>query len=73
MEFCRSIGPRAVARRFYRWRGAGDLRSMDWPVCKICQRFAAKGETGLVSGKRRRKPDEQRLLTAAAMVWHIVS
>ena len=31
----------------------------------ICQRFAAKGETGLVSGKRGRKPDEQKLLTTA--------
>src|SRR6185436_5230973 len=32
-------------------------------VFNICQRFAAKGETGLVSGKRGRKPDEQRRLT----------
>ena len=29
-------------------------------VFDICQRFAAKGETGLVSGKRGRKPDEQK-------------
>src|SRR4051795_5990921 len=34
-------------------------------VFNICQRFAAKGETGLVSGKRGRKPDEQRRLTTA--------
>src|SRR6476659_2626028 len=34
-------------------------------VFDICQRFAAKGETGLVSGKRGRKPDEQRRLTTA--------
>src|SRR6478609_7350368 len=33
-------------------------------VFDICQRFAAKGETGLVSGKRGRKPDEQKLLDA---------
>src|SRR5690349_17467243 len=34
-------------------------------VFNICQRFAARGETGLVSGKRGPKPDEQRLLTTA--------
>ena len=34
-------------------------------VFDICQRFAAKGKKGLVSGKRGRKPDEQRLLDAA--------
>jgi transposase len=34
-------------------------------VFNIGQRFEAKGEKGLVSGKRRRKPDEQRRLTAA--------
>src|SRR5215217_2905140 len=34
-------------------------------VFDICQRFAAKGKKGLVSGKRGRKPDEQRLLTTA--------
>src|SRR3954453_10479385 len=34
-------------------------------VFNICQRFAAKGKKGLVSGKRGRKPDEQRLLTTA--------
>src|SRR5919206_2278461 len=33
-------------------------------VFDICQRFAAKGQKGLVSGKRGRKPDEQRLLDA---------
>src|SRR6201985_1294150 len=33
-------------------------------VFDICQRFAAKGETGLVSGTRGRKPDEQKLLDA---------
>src|SRR3954447_21952524 len=33
-------------------------------VFDICQRFSAKGEKGLVSGKRGRKPDEQRLLDA---------
>src|SRR5689334_2674663 len=32
-------------------------------VFDICQRFAAKGKKGLVSGKRGRKPDEQKLLT----------
>src|SRR3954467_13751179 len=32
-------------------------------VFDICQRFDAKGEKGLVSGKRGRKPDEQKLLT----------
>jgi transposase len=31
----------------------------------ICKRFAAQGNKGLVSGKRGRKPDEQRLLTTA--------
>jgi transposase len=30
----------------------------------ICQRFAAKGKKGLVSGKRGRRPNEQRLLDA---------
>src|SRR5919199_691025 len=34
-------------------------------VFDICQRFAAKGKKGLVSGKRGRKPDEQKLLTTA--------
>ena len=34
-------------------------------VFDICQRFDAKGETGLVSGKRGRKPDEQKLLRTA--------
>ncbi len=34
-------------------------------VFDICKRFAATGKKGLVSGKRGRKPDEQRLLTAA--------
>jgi transposase len=34
-------------------------------VFDICQRFDAKGKKGLVSGKRGRKPDEQRLLDAA--------
>src|SRR3954467_8557695 len=34
-------------------------------VFDICQRFDARGETGLVSGKRGRKPDEQRRLTTA--------
>src|SRR3954452_16584640 len=34
-------------------------------VFDICQRFDAKGKTGLISGKRGRKPDEQRLLTTA--------
>jgi transposase len=34
-------------------------------VFDICQRFAAKGKKGLLSGKRGRKPDEQRLLTPA--------
>jgi transposase len=34
-------------------------------VFDICKRFDANGETGLVSGKRGRKPDEQRLLTTA--------
>jgi transposase len=33
-------------------------------VFDICQRFAAKGQKGLVSGKRGRKPDEQWLLDA---------
>jgi len=33
-------------------------------VFDICQRFAAKGKKGLVSGKRGRKPDEQRRLDA---------
>src|ERR1700757_4096154 len=33
-------------------------------VSDICQRFEAKGKKGLVSGKRGRKPDEQRLLDA---------
>src|SRR4051812_21261167 len=32
-------------------------------VFDICQRFDARGEPGLVSGKRGRKPDEQRRLT----------
>ena len=31
-------------------------------VFDICQRFADKGKKGLVSGKRGRKPDEQKLL-----------
>ena len=31
----------------------------------ICKRFADKGKKGLVSGKRGRKPDEQKLLTTA--------
>jgi|SRR5689334_94250 transposase len=34
-------------------------------VFDICQRFDVKGEKGLVSGKRGRKPDEQKLLTTA--------
>ena len=34
-------------------------------VFDICKRFAATGEKGLVSGKRGRKPDEQRQLTTA--------
>ena len=34
-------------------------------VFNICQRFADKGKKGLVSGKRGRKPDEQRRLTTA--------
>src|SRR4051812_25731144 len=34
-------------------------------VFNICQRFAAKGKKGLVSGKRGRKPEEQRRLTTA--------
>src|SRR3954451_210295 len=34
-------------------------------VFDICQRFDARGEKGLVSGKRGRKPDEQKLLTTA--------
>jgi transposase len=34
-------------------------------VFDICQRFEARGEKGLVSGKRGRKPDEQKLLTTA--------
>ena len=34
-------------------------------VFDICKRFGANGEQGLLSGKRGRKPDEQRLLTAA--------
>lgn len=31
----------------------------------ICHRFADQGAKGLVSGKRGRKPDEQRVLDAA--------
>src|SRR3569833_1107287 len=34
-------------------------------VFDICQRFDARGKKGLVSGKRCRKPDEQKLLTTA--------
>ncbi len=34
-------------------------------VFDICKRFAAHGAKGLVSGKRGRRPDEQRLLDAA--------
>jgi len=34
-------------------------------VFDICKRFADKGKKGLVSGKRGRKPDEQKLLTTA--------
>ena len=34
-------------------------------VFNICKRVAAKGKTGLASGKRGRKPDEQKLLTTA--------
>jgi transposase len=34
-------------------------------VFDICKRFGAKGEQGLLSGKRGRKPEEQKLLTAA--------
>src|SRR3954467_10191630 len=34
-------------------------------VFDICKRFDAKGKKGLVSGKRGRKPDEQRRLTTA--------
>src|ERR687895_706134 len=34
-------------------------------VINICQRFAAEGAKGLVSKRRGRKPDEQRLLDAA--------
>src|SRR3954463_3040601 len=33
-------------------------------VFDICKRFDANGKKGLVSGKRGRKPDEQRLLDA---------
>ena len=33
-------------------------------VFDICKRFATRGKEGLVSGKRGRKPDEQRLLDA---------
>ena len=32
-------------------------------VFDICKRFGATGKKGLVSGKRGRKPDEQKLLT----------
>src|ERR1700750_2214738 len=44
-------------------------------VFDISNLFAAKGETGLVSGKRGRKPDEQKLLDATQeaaikrMIW----
>jgi hypothetical protein len=34
-------------------------------VFDICKRFATKGKKGLASGKRGRKPDEQRRLTTA--------
>jgi hypothetical protein len=34
-------------------------------VIDICQRFAAEGAKGLVSKRRGRKPDEQRLLSMA--------
>jgi transposase len=34
-------------------------------VFDICKRFANKGKKGLASGKRGRKPDEQRRLTTA--------
>src|ERR671926_820553 len=34
-------------------------------VFDICKRFADKGKKGLVSGKRGRRPDEQKLLTTA--------
>jgi transposase len=34
-------------------------------VFDICKRFVTKGKKGLVSGKRGRKPDDQRLLTTA--------
>jgi hypothetical protein len=34
-------------------------------VFDICKRFATKGKKGLVSGKRGRKPGEQRRLTSA--------
>lgn len=33
-------------------------------VFNICERFATQGAKGLVSGKRGRRPDEQRLLNA---------
>src|SRR5919107_4911563 len=34
-------------------------------VFDICKRFADKGQKGLASGKRGRRPDEQKLLTTA--------
>jgi transposase len=34
-------------------------------VFDICKRFADKGKKGLASGKRGRRPDEQKLLTTA--------
>ena len=34
-------------------------------VIDICQRFGAEGAKGLVSKRRGRKPDEQRLLSMA--------
>src|SRR3954453_4751737 len=34
-------------------------------VFDICKRFVDKGKKGLISGKRGRKPDEQKLLTTA--------
>jgi transposase len=44
---------------------AARVRLSQTGVFDICKRFDAQGEKGLVSGKRGRKPDEQKLLTAA--------
>ena len=55
-----------LRRRGLTYRGIAEQVGLSRTgVINICQRFAAEGAKGLVSKPRGRKPDEQRLLSAA--------